>query len=327
MQLTQINYKKNIQGFVIIQTVYAFIMALGLREIFLAVPEFWEGAALQETGIWSPDFLLISLCLISIVLVGIRFFWVPRNLREIVTVYAKTHIASASVKDKISPEDSIRGIVFPVHIVSILIHAALFYHICSEFGRIIYIYSAKDFIKFSDFNTIFFGMIFLLILNGMWLNFIQSQINRRYLETQVAVPSGLKAMSLWWKNNLIGAIAALSFFAMYSSCGGASLTCLASNPQFDSFYWGVVPGAPESWAAPLQAMNRLFSSSATDWIATLIIVSIFILNSVFDLTKTGAAYMIFEDVEWTQPQRPEEDAQAASAPSDEAPTLGDEGRP
>jgi len=29
-------------------------------------------------------------------------------------------------------------------------------------------------------------------------------------------------------------------------------------------------------------------------------VCVFLLNSIFDLAKTGAAYMIFEDVEWTQ---------------------------
>lgn len=301
MQLTEIKYKKNLQGFVIIQTVYAFIMALGLREIFLAVPNFWEGAALYETRFWSVDYLLIGLSLLAIILIGIRFFWVPRNLREIVSVFAKTHLDSTKTQDDLSPEESIHGIVFPVHILTILLHAALFFHICSEFRRVLDIYASVNAIQFSDFRTVLFGYVFLLLLNGAWLAFIENQINQRYTQTDVSMPSGLKPVSLWWKNNLIAGVAALSLFAMYSSCGGAGLTCLESNPGFAYFGWSATPGGPESWAAPAQWLESVISPPEMDWVVLFAIILIFIINSGFDLWQAGAAYMIFEDVEWTRP--------------------------
>jgi len=300
MQFVTINYKKNIQGFVIIQTVYAFIMALGLREIFLSFPSLMETLALTEARISWVALLVIMLSLLAVLLVGIRFFWVPRNLREIVTVYAKTQTHLETDGHTGSPETSIQGIVFPAHIIIILVHAAIFYFLCVEFRRVIDVYNAKEFIQFVDFNVLFFMFIVLLFWNGIWLAFIQAQINGRYHSVGLTPPAGLRAMSIWWKNNVIAGALALSFFALISTCGISTQSCLASNPDFARLGWTFVPGGPQQIAGSVELLLGRGDAFTADLAAALIIVCVFLLNSIFDLAKTGAAYMIFEDVEWTQ---------------------------
>ncbi|MCR9130118.1 MAG: hypothetical protein NXI12_11400 [Alphaproteobacteria bacterium] len=297
MQLGKPIYGKNIEGLSVIQTVYAFIMALGLGEIFIAFPVIFERIALYETRVLTLQFLVIGLLLLAIILLGIRFFWVPRNLRQLTVVVSKC-AGLAAEGGPTPPEVSIRNIFFPVHILVILIHAALFYHACVELKRLIYLYAAQDFLSLRDLNAVVVTIAVLLLVNAAWLIFVERQIDAAYDSTGRPAPAGARPGSIWWKNNLLAAIAALTFHTAFVTCGAAASQCLAANSAFASRFPEIIPATPDEGGLLLQGALFGLEAQAAELAVALIIMAILLLNSLVDLWRTGASYLIFDEIEW-----------------------------
>ena len=86
---TSPSFKENIGGLTVIQAVYAFAMALGLREVFLGSRTFMTNVAFSPDGFSLERVLLLSALLLNMMLLGLRFFWVPRNLRGLIFAAVK----------------------------------------------------------------------------------------------------------------------------------------------------------------------------------------------------------------------------------------------
>lgn len=315
MQLGKPIYGKNIEGLSVIQTVYAFIMALGLGEIFIAFPVIFERIALYDSRVLSLPFLVIGLLLLAIILLGIRFFWVPRNLRQLTVVVSKCSGLIAGPATP-GPEASIRNIFFPVHILVILVHAALFYHACVELKRLIYLYAAQDFLSLRDLNAVVVTIAVLLLVNAAWLIFVERQIDAAYDSTGRPAPPGARPGSIWWKNNLLAAIAALTFHTAFVTCGAAASQCLSANGAFAGRFLEFIPATPDEAGLLLQAGLSGLDAQTGELFAALLIMAVLLLNSIVDLWRTGASYLIFDDIEWwadksdPDPQSPRTDARS-----------------
>ncbi|MGJ3232224.1 MAG: hypothetical protein ACFE0P_10540 [Oceanicaulis sp.] len=301
MQLDKLVYMKNIEGLSVIQTVYAFIMALGLGEIFIAFPVIFESIALYESRILSLAFLVIASLLVSIILLGIRFFWVPRNLRQLTVVVSKC-AALGRTGAETAPETSIRNIFFPVHILVILIHAALFYHVCVEFKRLIYLYAAQEFLTLRDLNAVVVTIAVLLLVNAAWLIFVERQIDTAYRGAGRTPPDGARPGSVWWKNNLLAATAALTLHTAFVTCGAAASECFAANTAFATRFFDIIPATPDEAGLLIEAVFGRFAADTAEMLVALTIIAVLLWNSLFDLWRTGASYLIFDDIEWISGQ-------------------------
>lgn len=142
-------------GMTLMQTVYTVALVLGLETV---VDASYNVVFPRAAGpsVRSPGYL--GLVLISIVLLAIRFFWVPRNLSSyIVRFYDE-------LGDKVFTR------ITTVHFPITLAHALAFYYICQAFVDMI---QAQAEIESQEMTThaTRFALLYagLLLLNGLWL--------------------------------------------------------------------------------------------------------------------------------------------------------------
>jgi hypothetical protein len=170
---------------------------------------------------------------------------------------------------------------------------------CVEFNRLIYLYAAQEFLTLRDLNAVVVTFVVLLLTNAAWLIFIQRQIDTAY-ETAALTPSpGARPGSVWWKNNLIAAIAALTLHTTYVTCGAAARECVSANGAFSTRFLEFIPASPEDAGQLIELLFGSRADASSDMLVALIIVAVLLWNSVFDLWRTGASYLIFDDIEWS----------------------------
>ncbi|MGX1097789.1 hypothetical protein [Amorphus sp. MBR-141] len=319
-----LRYKLSVRGIEVFQAVFAFIMALGLGEVFTGSYNF------LTTVLFSPDQtnsekLLFLLVFFNIVLLGIRFFWVPRNFRLLVHETVRHH---PEMHD-LSP---LQHYEISVHWFIILLHAMLFYLIGSEFEHIGFLMlSSKPFSQ-SGLYGFFTMQIVLLLLNSAWIAAIEyrkQDFARRSASAAVSLkPPG---SILWMRNNLACVLLTLGPLAIGSTCPAATGHCVviaqtqaaagcvateapAAGRRADcaeelpSLTGAGLAPSPTSPAIIANASSLLFETvvAALDptmadrmlyWPA-LWILTIFLINSLLDLLNTGKFYLMLEEVEW-----------------------------
>src|SRR5262245_47687130 len=81
--------KRTTKGLDTIQAVYAFVMALGLREVFIGSYDFISATVFGANNASKMSVFVSLLLLVNVIFLGIRFFSVPRNLRTIIFAAAE----------------------------------------------------------------------------------------------------------------------------------------------------------------------------------------------------------------------------------------------
>ena len=158
-------------GMALMQTIYVVAMTLGFKEVVEAA----YGVFVPPTSS-KPGGLQISvavLALLSIVLLTIRFFWVPRNL------YAYVVSKLEENRRESDRRESVFTRVMIVHFPIVLAHSLLFAMVCRAFVDLIAPAEHKVHASHADlafrFVSLYAG---LLLLNAVWLLVITQSDDR-----------------------------------------------------------------------------------------------------------------------------------------------------
>jgi hypothetical protein len=290
--------KMTMRGMDIIQTVYAFLMGLGLREAFLASYEIY----LKLSSLGWDTIILVGLLFLNIVLLSVRFFWVPRNLRHLYFLAEASEVRSKSPTVLSAAETS-------VHIIIILVHSLLYFFLCRQFAYFAFVSIAYDSNSQVALLSYVFLHISLLIFNAFWLmcvNKREAYIRERSNDS----PSDQKFESesrLWYRNNLFFSLLAVAPLAVFSSCGSELLLCIphssaaipnATIPQ-------TLPVIPTSALNIALFFNYFFDIAvknpfipvSREFIVGFWAMVALMLNSMFDLFLTAHYYVKLEEIE------------------------------
>lgn len=136
---------------------------------------------------------IVIFAVITIMLLGLRFFWVPRNL------YAYLLVSTHPLERKLR---SMTLIHFPI----VLIHALLFYCVCQAFVDIANSTAPIDSDLSRELATRFtFFYVGLLLLNSLWL---LTGFGRRDTDT---------AEGIWGWNNMIAVALAVVVWVLFEA--------------------------------------------------------------------------------------------------------------
>lgn len=183
-------------GMTLMQTVYTVAMVFGLERVidasydFLISPELARRSMLLE--------LELCLILVAIVLLSIRFFWVPRNLNSYILHGYPT------LGEKVFSR--LTTIHFPIA----LAHAVLFYFLCRAFVEMVRagptVNSPEMAYHASRFVLLYTS---LLLLNSVWLFWITP------LKPKARRPGGI-----WATNNIACFTLAVVCFGLWRGLEG-----------------------------------------------------------------------------------------------------------
>jgi hypothetical protein len=226
-------------GLTVMQTVYAVAMVLGFKNaleksygLFLS--------PLQGPPGRLPHWVLL-IALVAIMLLGLRFFWVTRNLYAFV-------IHSPSPLER-----RVRWMTL-VHFPITLIHALLFYCVCQAYADIVSSGATEASAAAVDLTGRFvFLFASLLLLNGLWLlitfrpstcdaegkwgwsnvvfaalAFLDALLVLEVFNKPPAVLA-VSACALFLINSVIDLVAAADAYILFPG-GGSKVTCLDVPP-------------------------------------------------------------------------------------------------
>jgi hypothetical protein len=305
---TSPSFKENIGGLTVIQAVYAFAMALGLREVFLGSRTFMTNVAFSPDGFSLERVLLLSALLLNMMLLGLRFFWVPRNLRGLIfaAVKARGHQGGRLSADEKGKQRKIplKDITVALHLIVIFLHGSVFYFLCVEFEFIAFAASSTAPFDAGALSGYVVIHVALLLLNSGWIASIQRQEARMRNEASPAKNASAAAGSVWWRNNLLCGLLAIAPLALLSTCGNSGVACLVGTGPGEVEISGLTPFAPDHVYASVVSVFHLFGVDDAFLATGLISVSLAFLlaNSLFDLFKTGSTYLLLEEIEWAEPK-------------------------
>lgn len=291
-------FKENLGGLNVIQAVYAFAMALGLSEVFLGSRTFLINAVFGAETFSVLRFSLMAALLLNIMLLGLRFFWVPRNLRGLIFTAVKYRTNKANQPGKVP----LSNLEVAFHLVVIFLHGTIFYFLCVEFDYVAFVSSSS-----LPFNTLTFaGYVFLhaslLLVNALWIALIQRRENGIREGGDAAGNASTAAGSVWWRNNLVCAMLALAPLSVFATCGAAGNSCIRRSQGQDIDIFSLLPFTPDQIYFALSSAFEILHVNPSDIGTAMLGASLFILlmNSILDLTQTGGTYLIFEEVEWVE---------------------------
>jgi hypothetical protein len=150
-------------GLSVMQTVYAVAMVLGFKNALEKSYQLFLSPLEGPQGRLPHPVLLVALA--AIMLLGLRFFWVTRNLYAYVLKPMKggAKPTKANIKRRMS-------VMTTVHFPITLLHALLFFAICEAYVDLVKseptLTSALAVTLTGRFVFLFAG---LLLLNGVWL--------------------------------------------------------------------------------------------------------------------------------------------------------------
>lgn len=290
--------KRTARGLDVIQSVYAFAMALGLTDVFIGSKTFLNDVILGDGATIDGRALVIGLMLVNILLLGLRFFWVPRNLVELVHVAAKGE--AALHPDGGGRKIDLSSFSVALHLIMIFVHGALFFMICDEFEYIAFLASSSIPVSGSMFTGFLTMQACLLLINAGWISLIKRQEARIERKAGIADDGTVSTGSVWWMNNLASALVATAPFAVLGACRSELGQCAAQSYEIGANMLNPSPGSAHQFAVifegVVEGLARL-GIGATDP-ALLWALGIFLLNSGVDLFTTGRDYLFFDEVEW-----------------------------
>jgi len=296
-----LNIKRNIRGLDVIQAVYAFIMALGMREVFIGSHSFFTTILLRDSEINTHEKLVFLMLFLNAVLLGVRFFWVPRNLRRIVYVYIRNNYSDPEVK-------SLTDSFVSANWVIIILHGFLYFLLCSEFEHIVFNMTSTKVLDPSNYEVYFYLHIVILLINAFWIAFlVRHEVRVRNIDP-ATLPAGLMPGGVtWFRNNLLIAVMALGPLVLIADCQSEVSQCLRVSGITASGDAIPLPLSPDLLANALQFLMKLlnivlslFTDSTIEqryWVSYWAL-TLFMYNSTYDLYKSGKYYIILEDVDW-----------------------------
>lgn len=175
-------------GLSLVQTIYGIAMVLGLK---IAIETSYSlFLSPTESPPSSFPHYIVLFALATIMLLGLRFFWVPRNL------YAYLLVSDLPLSSRLRRMTVIH---FPIT----LVHALLFYCVCHAYADIAVSNAALN-SSLADALASRFVLFYagLLLFNGAWL-------------LSVAPSGKSQAESIWGRNNLVAAGLIAVIFAAF----------------------------------------------------------------------------------------------------------------
>lgn len=309
-------FKENIGGLDVIQSIYAFAMALGLQEVFLASRTFVLEILFGPGDGIDLKAIVIFLLLVNIVVLGLRFFWVPRNLRGLIFTAVKSSGATTG-----QIRTGLRNWEVSIHLLMIFLHGGIFYFLCLEFEHIAFVASSNMPVTASTVQTYAVIHIVLLLVNAFWISMIQQRENSIRASAARRTNASATAGSVWWRNNMLCGLLAFALLAVFSSCGSAVEQCLANVSGETPGMSSVLPLSALQIGATINAVlaavqSVLPVSVSQELVIPVIVLLILLANSLFDLGNTGATYLLLEEVDWHEV--PEDEAEADEAEPEKA---------
>jgi hypothetical protein len=290
-------FKQSMRGVDIIQTVYALLIALGLREVFVA---FHTIFLRQAVAYQSPNFVAALGLFLNIVLLSVRFFWVPRNFRRL---YYVSEFCRAQGKDAVV----LRAVETSVHVMVILAHGALHFLLCKQFEYFVFVATTYDALATSAFTTYVYIHASLLVLNSLWLIIVN--IREDQILDAAGHPPALKSNSesrLWYRSNLAFALLAVAPLVVFSSCTSGFSECISVSYSKLQGSLNVIPTSAYNVAAVFKYIaESIPGEHDPSLILALWVLVVLAANSLLDLTLTAHYYVILEDMEteWVYDQR------------------------
>lgn len=288
-----LKYKSTARGLDIIQTVFAVVMALGIREVFVGSHTFITdvifGTNKSATGIR----LIAAALFLNVILLGMRFFWVPRNLRRVLYVAALFSEKEPAIRRMPSWFISFNWLV-------IFVHAGMYYIVCTEFKYSMFLLSSSSASYTSMFSGYFLGHALLLAINGIWIAMLTRYEAPLLDELGMArAPGDVSPGVIWFRNNLVSSLIALAPLALTERCLTTVHECIRAQGSGLDGVSQFLPTSPTlltsvygfaRWAGALGDDPALALAA---WILVC-----FLWNSALDLYSTGHYYVVLEEIEW-----------------------------
>ena len=278
---TKIKFKTSMRGLDIFQTVYALLVALGLREVFVAFTTIFEQQNLVEMLIFG-----------NILLLSVRFFWVPRNFRRLyyVSEYCRHHGLGHLT---VTPAEA------SLNLIVILLHALLYFLLCKQFEYFVFVTASYDSLSTSAFASYVYFHASLLILNGIWLIYINAKEDA--IRAGAGNPPLLRTNSesrLWYRSNLAFALIAVAPVVVFLPCPQSTFSECVAASYSTSHALSVIPTSAYGIASVFDIMVEAFGGGADRILfVEMWVIVFFALNSILDLALTAGYYVMLEDIE------------------------------
>jgi hypothetical protein len=248
--------------------------------------------------------------LVNLIFLGLRFFFVPRNLRGLV-ITASRISARAGVRHAGSLSNSaVAG-----HFFIVLCHGALFFLVCREFEFVVFSMSSNLTLSSSLFTGYILLHALLLLLNAAWIAYIQRRERRmeRMLSPDQQQDARAAPGKVWWRNNLTCSLVALAPFSLAGTCTSSTAQCVRQGSDGTAVLF---PTSPHVFATVYydlaSGLDALGAGSL--YLPVYWVFLVFLINSLYDLLNAGRFYLLVEEVEWEQTVAPA-DVKAESAAS------------
>lgn len=287
-------FKRNLRGLDVIQAVYAFVMVLGLREVFIGSHQFFTNVLFGASPPSTNETVIFVLLFLNVVFLGMRFFWVPRNLRRIIYAGAKWN---GSDRNILGLSDSFLAANWFI----VVMHGMLFFMLGAEFEFIVFSLTGSSVLEPRDLSGYFVIHILLLSGNALWIGFLARRemvMWRRAGSPRGEPPGGV----IWFRNNLVFALLALAPFVVVDACQTSVATC---GPEL-----GLGPVDPAAFGpfSPLNihavyevvAQGVAVVGGLERYVVAYWILLCFLINSLWDLLTTGSYYVILEDIDFDE---------------------------
>lgn len=280
--------KRNTKGLDTIQAVYAFVMALGLREVFIGSYDFISAIVFGTINTSKVSFYVSSLLLVNVIFLGIRFFSVPRNLRTII-------FAAAERRKPVDGHLGLWSAYLSANWLIVFLHSLFFFLLCMEFKFIMFSVTSSADWSPSILSGYILGHAFLLIMNGFWIGALAL-----HEQSITGVQNTTHGGIIWFRNNLAFSLLAIGPFALLGTCQSPHFRCVSDlgfrEATLDSLMATstvIVSGVFNAASYLLSLMNIEPNFHVAFWV-----LFCFLVNSLVDLLTTGDHYIVLEEVEW-----------------------------
>jgi len=294
---TTIKFKLNMRGLDIIQTVYVFLMGLGLREAFLASYDI----VLRLQSLSWPQETVLGLLFLNLLFLSVRFFWVPRSFRRLYFL-SEVRRSRDGVSSRIRPAET------SLHLFIILVHSAIYFLLCRQFAYFAFVSTAYKSYSQTALATYVLLHALLLIFNALWLIYISMRMDR-IRRTIIDLPPFLESKSeswLWSRNNLICSLLAVAPLVVFTSCNSGVVACISVAFPADRQPFAIIPTSVVNIAFFIEyfvfePLKMIWSEPIpSDFVVGFWALGWLMINSIWDLFVTAHYYINLEEIEEEQ---------------------------
>jgi hypothetical protein len=180
-------------------------------------------------------------------------------------------------------------------------HGALYFLLCKQFEYYVFVSTNYNSYSRSVFATYVFVHASLLILNALWIAFLNMREDAMLKALEGDTPPFLQSKSeskVWYRNNLAFSLLAVAPLAVFSSCDSQLSDCLAVAFSPGQRPFAVIPTSSINIAFVFEYFAATFSGSESrDFALAIWALAALIANSLVDLFLTAPYYINLEEVE------------------------------